>query len=213
MRTKRRAKVRPSKEQVRAWLTTVIAPLVSALSVERQRAEQGNWSFRCETQDFEFLWPIERMVAAPYEPNLEQFLRHRNDLRPLTEAHDQRLSSLRSAAQHAYQTVLPSQRFRALAGTSVSERDQRYFAEYVVNGLRDLPSYYTFHDVWTRDGERFLGLRHDPALMAKFTALTAAGESFLNVVRSLLSTVGTLQSELADTYKLPPVDPADVVRS
>src|SRR5438093_147614 len=137
--TERNRRRRPSKEQVRAWLTTVIGPMASALAVEERWASRGNWSFRSHTQDFEFLWPIHKMVAAPYLPNLEQLLRYEDALKKLAQGHDRALDRLRTASRAAYDRLLQNERFRALAAsTSVPEGEHRYFAEYVVNGLRDL---------------------------------------------------------------------------
>ena len=208
----RRNKSRASKEQVRAWLTTVIAPLTRALAIEQHRVAASNWSFRCHTQDFELLWPINRMVAVPYLPNLEQLFRHRRELKQLADAHDRALDDLRSAAKNAYDQLTRNDRFRALASsTSVPEPDHRSFAEYVVNGLRDLASYYTFSDVWSREGVRFLSLRDAPALASEFRALESRGQDFAKVVNAFLSAVSALQIELADAYKLPPVDPVDTL--
>jgi hypothetical protein len=213
MRTSRRKKARPSKDQVRAWLTTVIAPLASALAVEQHRLTSGNWSFRCDTQDFEFLWPIKKMVAAVHEPNLQQLLRYRPELKKLAHDHERTLDGLRTTARGAYDRLRHDQRFLALvSSTSVSEHDGRYFAEYAVNGLRDLASYYTFQELWTREGAKFLALREDPTLGSEFTALEAAGQELSKSVNSLLRAVRALQEELADSYKLPPVDPTDAVR-
>lgn len=213
MRTNRRKKARPSKDQVRAWLTTVIAPLASALALERDRVARGNWSFRCETQDFEYLWPIEKMVAVPYLPNLRQFLRHSDDVRKLAVEHDTVLGKLRIAARDAYEQLVRNERFQTLAlAASVSNRDHRYFAEYIVNGLRDLASHYALHDLWTREAAKFLELRNDPALATKFSAIDAAGRKLSTAVNSLHDVVTTLQVDLADQYKLPPVDPSDAVR-
>lgn len=214
MRTNRRVGRRPSKEQARAWLTTVIAPAVGALTVERQRAAQGNWSFRCETQDFEFLWPIDRMISVQYAANLEQLLRYRADLQALARDHDIRLDALRAVARSTYDRLRQHQGFHALASASgSSERDQGYFAEYVINGLRDLPSYYTTHEFWTREGAKFLDLRRDSALQADFASLDEAGRKFLGSLTGLLDALKRLQVELADRYKLPPVDPSDAVRA
>ena len=82
----------------------------------------------------------------------------------------------------------------------------------MINGLRDLPSYYSLHDVWTREGEKFLELRTDPALRSEFVALDGAGRNFLQAISALRQVVGALQIELADKYKLPPVDPLDAIR-
>lgn len=114
MRTNRRkvtlpSNARPSKEQVRAWLTTVIAPMASALAIELERASRGNWTFRCETQDFELLWPSERMIAVPYLANLAQLLRYGADLKELCQDHDGALTKLLGAAKRAFEQVIQSE--------------------------------------------------------------------------------------------------------
>lgn len=213
MPTNRRKKTRPSKDQVRAWLTTVIAPVAGALAVEEDRVTRGNWSFRCETQDFEFLWPTEKMISVRYAPNLGQFLRYRNDLRKLVHGHDSALAKLLSAARRAYDRLIHSERFRTLADSAaVAESDQKYLAEYVVNGIRDLPSHYVHHDLWAREGGKFLDLRAVPTLSSDFRSLSEAGREFSKAVRALRASVSALQVGLADEYKLPPVDPAETVR-
>jgi hypothetical protein len=213
MRTNTSKKVRPSKEQVRAWLTTVIAPMASALAIESERVKRGNWSFRCETRDFEFLWPVPKMIAVPYVPNLEQLLRFRNDLKTLVHAHDGALADLLIAAGDLYEKVLQSERFQSLAASiSVAESDRKYLAEYIVNGVRDLPSHYVHYELWVREGGRFLDLREAPGLVTEVRGLLLAGRRFAGRVDSLLESVNGLQVGLADKYKLPPVDPTDIVR-
>jgi hypothetical protein len=207
-----RRKGRPSREQVRAWLTTVISPLVSALRIERRQVNRKNWSFRCETRDFELLWPIERMVAVPYLPNLQQLLRYCDQLRPLTQDHDRGLEELRTATRTAYYPLLKNEEFRTLAlSASITETDQRYFAEAVLNGARDVGAAGPHGDVWAREGGKFLGLRDTPDLAGAFGSLVAAGRAFEGAIASLLAATSALQAELADTYGLPPVEPIDAV--
>jgi hypothetical protein len=210
MPTTRRQKYRPSKDQVRAWLTTVVAPLARALAVEQHRAASGNRSFRCDTQDFEFLWPIDKMIAVSYAPNLQQLFRYRSDVKALADGHDHALNNLRARARDAYSRLVQNEGFRMLASsTPASEHEQKYLAEYVVNGLRDLLSYYQFHELWSREGGKFLALREDPTLASEFRSFEASGREFSNSVTALLRIVGALQIELADSYKLPPVEPVD----
>jgi hypothetical protein len=181
-----------------------------ALAVEHDRVARGNWSFRCETRDFEFLWPIVKMVAVQYLPNLEQLLRYRRDVEKFVHGHDKALEVVRNTAARAYEKVVQDEKFGALAArTSVAESDRRYLAEYIVNGIRDLPSYYVHHDIWTREGGRFLDLRDDPGLRSEFRSLATSGHDFAAAVEKLQTTIGSLQTELADAYKLPPVDSVD----
>ncbi len=187
--------------------------MASALAVEQQWATRRNWSFRCETQDFEFLWPIEKMVALPYSPNLAQLLRYRGDLKTLASEHDGALARLRTAARDAYERVMRNERFQTLAASnSVPENERRYLAEYILNGIRDLGSHYAHYELWARERAKFLSRREDPGLLIEFRLLEDSGREFSDTVDALRIAVDALQVELADAYKLPPVDPADAVR-
>ena len=153
------------------------------------------------------------MIAVPYLPNLEQLLRYRNDLKTLVHGHDSALAGVLIAARNVYEKVLQSEGFRSLAASiSVAESDRKYLAEYVVNGVRDLPSHYVHWELWAREGGRFLDLRKAPGLVAEVRGLASAGRDFAERVDALLASVSSLQVDLADKYKLPPVDPIDIVR-
>jgi hypothetical protein len=69
--------MRPSREQVQAWLSTVLGPMVDALRVEEEQLAEGNPSLHvyAHSIDFEFLWGSAHMTARPYLPNQEQFFR------------------------------------------------------------------------------------------------------------------------------------------
>jgi hypothetical protein len=187
--------------------------MVSALSVEEQRVASGNWSFRCETRDFEFLWPVEKMIAVPYAPNLKQLLRYRGSVAALIDAHDASLEHLRLTATATYDRLLRSEPFRKLASSAtIAEDDRRYVAEYVVDGICDLLPHYSLHELWARQGSQFLALRTHPALARDFASLRDSGRDFATKVGALSTAIEGLQRELADAYKLPPVDPSDAVR-
>jgi hypothetical protein len=146
------------------------------------------------------------MVSVQYLPNLEQLLRYRTDLEKLVAAHDTGLTNLLSAANRAYDRLIRSEQFQTLATSSaVADSDRKYLAEYVVNGLRDLSSYYVHHEVWTREGGRFLDLRDAPDLRQEFRSLDETGRDSSMGVKKLRTAVSNLQSELADAYKLPAV--------
>ena len=195
---------------MRAWLTTVLAPMGASLAVERDRVARRNWSFRGEAHDFEFLSPIRKMVAVQYSANLDQFVRHHPTVRNLVDAHDRALDDLRVATRSAYDRFVQSEAFRSLArGVHADNKEWNFLAEYVVNGLRDLASYYSLQELWNREAVRFLALREEPTLAPAFRALDEAGRAFQPRVESLSSEIAALQAALADAYKLPPVDPVD----
>ena len=202
---------RPSKDQVRAWLSTVIAPIVGALDVERELMDRGSWSFRCGMQDFEFLWPTDRMVAEVHRPNLEQFWRYNPPLRELGKRHDALIDSLRVACRRVFERLLHEEEFLRIAATvpGADQTAHKYFAEYVVNGIRDLGLHYTYHEGWKLKGDEFLALRERPAFADDVKSLPKTGGELRQVVDQLDAALSDLQQELADRYQLPPVDPTD----
>lgn len=202
-------KRKPSREQVKAWLGTVLTPMSGSLRVEYDRASKGNWSFRCDTRDFEFLWRTEEMLSPVYRPNLEQLWRYYPTLREQAKAHDEALVNLQKACQAAFERILQSEEFDRLREQFPVEKDDRkYLAEYVVNGLRDLPSHYALSDIWRDHGNKFLDLRSKPALKPGFEEVRRAGELFRREVEHLLQEIERIQEALADKFQLPPVDPA-----
>jgi hypothetical protein len=106
--------------------------------------------------------------------------------------------------------LLESPQFHALPVPPNSRpEDRNYFAEYVVNGVRDLPSHYAFADFWKAAGIEYLNLRVHPSLRASFRSLEGTGEAFKGHVSTLREGVKTLQERMADRAGLPPVPDAD----
>ena len=199
-------------DMARAWLSTVVSPIESALEVECERLSRGSWSFRASRQDFEYLWPVEAMVAAPHIPNLRQFLRFRKPIAGLVESHDEALDRLRNACRNAFERLVVDSEFRQVAAKGVEpapptahQDDYRYFAEYVVNGWRDLPDNYTYQAFWKIHGADFLALRQRPKLSVAFAAVEDAGAACFRAAEALWKRMRLEQAELADSYGLPPV--------
>lgn len=201
-------KRKPTRDQIRVWLVTVLSPMLRALDVELEFASRRNWSFRCDSQDFEYLWPTSMMVGALHYANKEQVFRYYPSLRTNATFHDRALASLRDSCQKAYKNVIQSARFQQLRIPADTQSDPRkYFAEYVVNGVRDLPSHYTCADFWKANGPEYLELRSEPSLVSSFRSLKASGESFRKRVVALRQSVKQLQESIADQAGLAPVEP------
>ncbi len=82
------------------------------------------------------------MLSAYYRPNIEQFWRYYPALQQEAKAHDDALEELRSACRAAFERILQSEDFDRLVGqVPVEKGDRKYLAEYIVNGIRDLPSH------------------------------------------------------------------------
>jgi hypothetical protein len=208
-------KKRFSKDQVRAWLATVIVPIVEAVEIEVEYARQENWTFRCYNQDFELLLPIrkavsplKRVINPRYQANLDQFLDLNEDTCRVTEFHDEALDRLRKACSAAFDALMESTLFETMIENCIPEVEQKNrkcLAEYVINGHRDLTPDYTYFDYWKENGENFLLLRENPELQQPFNNLREEGKIFTRSAVQLLQNIEIHQKNLADQYKLPRV--------
>ncbi len=198
-----------SPDQIRIWLATVLSPMLRALDVELEFVKRRNWSFRCDSQDFEYLWPTTMMIAVPHHANAEQVFRYYPSVRTNAASHDRALAALRDSCRAAYEKLTRSASFSRLPVPSDEGPDARkYFAEYTINGLRDLLSYYSLHDFWKARGDEYLNLRSDPSLAPSFKSLETLGNSLRKEVVALRKSVKQLQEGIADEAGLAPVDPA-----
>jgi hypothetical protein len=202
--------LRPTKEQARAWLASVLVPLSSELDTTAEFLEHGSWSFRCGRQDFEFLQPTAKMLAPRFRPNFEQLCRFHPEFETVAAEHDAALAQLRQACQAAYARLVEAEPFQQLAaGQQPSEH--KYLAEYTVNGVKELDPTYTLHNFWAERGKEFLALRQHPELAAYFARLDEAGSQYRQRHEALREAVDKLQEQLADSFGLPPVDPVGEV--
>lgn len=199
------APLQPSRDTVRAWLATVIAPISTALRTEIQQLRWA-WSFRCGSQGFEYLWPIQVMVPTAYHPNLVQFFRHNPELKANADRHDQVMAALLGAYREAFDRLFWNEEFVQLASNvEKASHDRAYLAEYVVNGIRDLESRYGFADVWRVKGSAFLALRDLSPLRDSFAELERRRVAFAPEPAALLGQFERVQQELADAFQLPPI--------
>lgn len=210
-----KAKLKPSLAQVKAWLATVVAPMVTALEQELVQLKARDWSFRFYSEDFEYLWPTDRMVALPYHPNLRQFWRYHPKLQVLAEAHDSSLDDLRTKCRTAFRSLMGEKAFITFAET-VSPDDTsaaRYFAEYVINGLQDLGARNVLRDRWSANRDAFLSLRNANTVAPQEAELQRVGSKFARAAGELFSQLDHQQQVLADEHGLPPIAPSDLAAS
>lgn len=201
---------RPTREQARAWLASVLVPMSTELDAAAESLARGSWSFRCPTEEFEYLQPTTRMLAPRFRPNFEQLCRFHPEFKIIAEEHDAALERLRQACRAAYARLMASEPFHRLA----SEREpveHKYLAEYVINGVKELGWDFSLREFWAERGMEFLALRQAPGLEESFKALEEAGARYRQQHRVLKEAVDRLQEELADRFGLPPVDPVGEV--
>jgi hypothetical protein len=201
-------KKHPSKEQVKAWLGTVIGPMTDALSVEIDRLATQSLSFRVGLRDFEFLWPTARMVAAPFLQNRLQYFRTAPTIERDSERHDDELTSLRNDCTKAFDVLSGLSAFIQLVEANAVEPMYRpYLAEHIVNGVSDLPQDYVHHKLWTTHGQELLSLRDSAELKVHFARIRKHSASLYKIAKELHAELQEQQLDLADEFGLPAVDP------
>lgn len=221
-RTKARRETKPSREMVKAWLATVIAPTLDALRIEAKmgsEAEQagdqkvrgrGDWSFQVDRQEFEYLFKMEDVIAPPVRANRDQLFRFYPDLKKLQANHDKARETLLAAMKEAYHLVVRHPRFSELA-RDVPEGERRYLGEYLVNGLHQVTSRWTAHQHWNQHARQYLDIELvDEGGQPFWPRLVAAADEFRQARDELKARLEALQEELADSHRLPPVDPTDI---
>jgi hypothetical protein len=202
------AEPRPTREQVKVWLATVLWPIVRGLTIEADYVARRNWSFRAHSRDFEFLSEIEQMVTPIFGPNLRQFYRFHRDALEVATAHDLGIKGLREACRDTFDALWMDEDFQALTAP-IPENERAYYAEYVVNGIVELPSHYTAAPIWNAKRQSFRGLRDKAQLRDSFMRVEQEGQSMRALVERALDELSTIRDALADDHGLPPVDPVD----
>lgn len=208
-------------ERARAWLVTVINPLLQGLRVEEDYLERKAWTWRfhrhrCEVLDF-----CQDMIPSAYQDNFDDLREKKPDLDELVREHDDRLKSLHAAlltAQTRIEKELAEEVSRALAEHKVAHPDDQpagafdegklpsLVAQFILNNvtIELTVSDSTMHTFWKSFGEAFLRGR-TTKFPAEIAAVDEAGDALLGSVRKVAKTFRKIRTELCDEYGLPPV--------
>lgn len=109
---------KPVKEQVRAWLYVVVAPVADGLRRELFFLDRRDPTWRYRAKRCEFIRPIREYVDATQESTLGQFLRFFPEIEKLAKAHDSQLAALERAAEEAHRALATLPEFLATTSTS-----------------------------------------------------------------------------------------------
>jgi hypothetical protein len=203
---RRSSKKQATVKQVTVWLGTVIVPMTDALSVEARHLEEEHLSFRAGIQDFEFLWPTERMIGAPYKQNRNQFFRMAPEVANDCERHDSQLESLRLACIGAFDSTMRSKEFSKLV-SDIEPYNRGFVAEHLVNGATELPENSVLRDFWKEKRDSLFALRESRTLKEILLSVEDAEATLLKTVTVLNARLQRRQLDLADAFGLPAVDP------
>ena len=219
---------------VRAWLDTVINPLLRGLDSERTLLQRENWTWRFEQQGLLSLVPLRSFISFDALDNLQQFL----DLGPIRgetarrlkdemEKHDEQVRHLRNACQKLHMALResdelrrpydrmasehkiplrPGQTFDSLFGAYQRENHLDVLAEDIVNGTRSVPSYFSTAPLWQVYGDELLKIRNTPGIRSRWLELKRASRTLASTIDYLVTVLRRTREHLSLKYDLPLVE-------
>src|ERR1700722_19991026 len=224
MRTKPGGKKEPyGPNIVRAWFDTVFRYALQGLGTEFTLLANRSWTFRFNTRTLEYIGPLTEHLSAPAKENLDQFIHFFPQVGEKISEHDQGCRQLENSCLRYWTAIQESELFRRVFeevaseapvafgrefnchfGAYSSEEDFKgTLAEYLVNNVDLLPSYYSTAELWNRYRDRFLQVTSTPALEPFRTAVEREGQNLLDAVNALSMAFKDTRSELSLRFDVP----------
>jgi hypothetical protein len=197
--------IRDKKPQiVRAWFDTVLNPLIRGLQSAVQLVHHGDFTWRSHASCMASVAAARSYIMTEHMDNLDQFLSFYPGLVPGMDLHDERVAALgkQVAAYYSDLVELP-QLHELLRRVNAPDGMAEYVAEYVVNGLTLLPSYYGAASFWNAHQAEFIGLKDSPTLRHQWESLQRAKADFEQSATKLLASIKSVRGELSLEHDVP----------
>jgi hypothetical protein len=221
------AVTKSGRERRKAWIYSVINPLLEGLRIEATFLAKENWTFRRYNRDLEFIRPVPVLIGYKSRPNLEDLATSKPQTRKAIQRREAQREKLRDGCRAAFDTLAANPDFQREVSEALqaveSERPgetenlthpgvpfHEVIAEVVVNkgGVPDHAGIYPF---WSRFRGQFMSFR----VGAEFDAADQAGRELKDYNDDLERELTQLRSALADEYDIPwaPYDEASALAS
>lgn len=210
--TRRRKK---GSERPKAWIYSILNPLVEDLRAENTLLTKQNLTWRYQSAEMEFIVPTRDLIQPSVRPNYDDLLRGCPDLKPAMDERDEGVKALQQAAltcwKHltAYRSFGPNveaqlkqwkREGNPYPGGGVPEDEfWRLIAEHVMNKIEELPYHYSSRDFWSRFRQTFL----NPRYHSFFSQLEKAIADLKRLNEALIETLDRTRSRLCEEYDLP----------
>jgi len=209
---------------VRAWFDTVFQYILGRLESERGYLVRHNWSYRFYKRTLDYIASIGEHMPASARANFEQFASFFPEVNGLLEEHDRKVGELTAACASFHEAIVRDPGFRAIFADVEAEAQAEFgvefsshfgafsdssdfagiLAEYLVNGLGELPSYYATSRLWNRFRGRFAPVTASPELEAHRLATETCGRELLEASDRLMHTFKAIRSDLSLEFDVPP---------
>ena len=209
---------RPPSNVVRAWIDTILAPMLGGLELSQRFLQARNWTWKYYTGNLEQVRPVRAYVDDQVRWNLRQFeeIYSGSEVLRTLEEYDKSLHLLSQACSSESQTYLEASDFlktidRLLTaernwdnGNGEEHHDREYLLEYLVNNREDLPPYYVLSRFWHENRNHLLDLiRNSPDLVEAKEVTTAAGEASSEACEKASRSIWTLMNDFSIDHGLP----------
>jgi hypothetical protein len=208
---------------VRAWFDTVINPLLRSLTVEQERLERKDWTWRFIPGGLEAIRPVHSHLDIGARDNLEQFLQLHSAVNLWAQKHDQqvallsqRCEELQRKLQHSPQLLRIYERttspealsemggsLREIFGAYPPQDHLALLAQYIVNNTGTLPEYHTTGRLWNKHKDEFLAVLRDRPIVLQAGATTKTGEGLLKTVGLLFRVLKETRLKLSLEHDVP----------
>jgi hypothetical protein len=161
-------------ERVKAWVYTILNPVIDSLRRETELLKSGNLSWRVHSRRCEYIRPIAELIDANQQPNLEDFLVEHPTFGDRFTQHDSALAGLEQATTESVQLLLKAPSFQGQVRKCLEHYEgmlpfnpthpdlrelpgkiAEYIAEFIANNSRSLPRHYTLYAFWKEYAETF----------------------------------------------------------
>jgi hypothetical protein len=207
---------RPGKERCKAWIYSVINPLLNGLEIEKSFLAKRNWTFRRYNRDLEFLRPFRAFVDYQSRPNWDDFVASNPTVRGRVEQREARREELRKACNAAFEGLVKvtdfqrkvSECLNAFLKETSSDRASIFnpniephqgVAEIIVNNIAELPDHYGPHLFWSRFRDQLMPFRRG----LSFQRADRAGAELERSNDVLFAVLTKLRSNLGKEYDIP----------
>jgi hypothetical protein len=215
--------VKPGRgsERVKAWIYTILNPVIDSLRREAELLKVGNLSWRVHSRRCEYIRPISEVIEVNQQPNLEDFLTEYSTFSDRFSEHDSALAAVEHATTEYvlgllkasdfqeqvreclknYEAILPFNPTYPDLHTLPGKVDE-YVAEFIANNSRSLPRHYTLYHFWKEYAETFQGY-FDGFTETTHYNVRGKTRELLDISKRIRIDLETLRHTLVSEYDIP----------
>jgi hypothetical protein len=207
----------PGRERAKAWIYSVINPLLEALRTQSVFLKRRNWTFRFYSGNLEFIRPFHAYINYQGRPNWEDFIAANPSARERIEERDRRREELRNACNLAWRYLVDLEEFRHKVMTLLDrfraeeppgnqrvsglpdEEFHKLVAERIVNDIGNIEEDYRDYRFWSRFRDELTQFRRGPS----FELMEQAGLDLGNANNQVAAELARVREELASKLDIP----------